>query len=224
MTTWWCPLLHRCKILVFLVLTTLANPAAADITSKQSLSDQQRYHAIMAEENARVSQRNFIRRMAGGGAGLIIGLTGYYRGKGGLLAKGIYSVAQTASVITIGDAVADYNSPSLILSLNQLTENSALISREQLQRMVATHQTQEVRTSYLKSGYSALILSGLYGLNSAYEFRQQNSTISRIYAFLSANCLLLSGGAFYRAYQGTAGQSETISFEISPLGSLTLNF
>jgi hypothetical protein len=222
--TWWCPLQLHSKIFLLFVAHSLSKTALADDQSHRYSNDNFRYQSIMAEETARVSQRNFIRRMAGGSAGLVIGLTGYYRGQGGLLAKGIYSVAQTASVITIGDAVADYYSPSLILTMNQLTENSAMINREQLQRLVVTHHEQEKRTSYLKSGYSALILSGLYGLNSAYEFRQGNSTISRIYAFLGANCLLLSGGAFYRAYVSTGVQTERFSFEVSPLGSITLNF
>jgi hypothetical protein len=186
-------------------------------------STERSFKELLAQESARTSQRTFVKRMAGGVAGLSIGLFGYYREKGGIASKGIYSVAQTVSVITISNAVSDYNERSLILTL--ATEaNDQPISYERMSHILLGQRSLDDRRELTTNAYTTLILGLLYAGNAAYE-RRSNQTLSNAYTFLSANCLLLSTGAFYKLHFVSAKENPLIgSIQISPLGGLSATF
>jgi len=223
MTIYWCHLQQIFRVALLLALLCHGVARGQDAVTTPSPRPDRSFKELLAQESARTSQRTFVKRMAGGVAGLSIGLFGYYRGKGGIASKGIYSVAQTVSVITISNAVSDYNERSLIMTLAD-EANDQPVSYERMSQILLAQRSLDERRELTTNAYTTLILGLLYAGNAAYESKS-NQTLSNAYTFLSANCLLLSSGAFYKLHFDRAQSGSGISyFQLSPFGGFLASF
>lgn len=179
------------------------------------------YHAFIEAEKVSNNPRHSVELAVSGLAGLTIGLYGYYISEAGPVTKLLYAATQTAGIITFGEALRQYYSPNLYLSLDSYM-NSAASTDEgsgKFQQLILDYR-RGVKVANLKSvAYTSSILAVLYFYNGYRESKEEH-TVQNIYYFLGFNTALISAVSAYQLYtfSGEAAAAATSELRAIPNG------
>jgi hypothetical protein len=163
----------------------------------------QEYDRLLNEEHERASFRRFRLGMIGSGFGLAIGIYGYYFDHRGLLAKGVYSATQTASIIAMGDSIANYLEQSPYVNFDRILREAhatGSFDADRAKQLIALQAARQHRVGLYQKGYTSPVIATLYSFNG-YREASANPTLSRVYYFVAANSLVFSAGAFLEIYR-----------------------